>query len=285
LRPSSEIVPSAAAQPWLTSYLSVLGLEPQPPSLELLRKLTRAHVLRIPFENITSILRRASAGDADVAPLDRHSVLQSWAARRGGGVCFEVVDMVGALLDALGFEQHAVLATISFVGSHQANLVTLNGARYLIDAGNGAPFFEPVPILPDGTPVEVHHAGLSYRFRPDIDRPRDLIQERWVEAEWRPFCTYPLEPASHAGRREAYRRHHTRGQSWVVDNLTLIRSTETDVWSLRDDRVTHYTDDGKQTFEVGSGAEYERLVAETFGLPEAPIGRALKAIGPQWLIT
>jgi N-hydroxyarylamine O-acetyltransferase len=269
---------SAAAQPWVTAYLSVLGLEPQPPSLDFLRKLTRAHVLRIPFENITSILRRASAGEADVAPLDRHSVLQSWATRRGGGVCFEVVDMVGALLDALGFEQHAVLATISFVGSHQANLVTLNGARYLVDAGNGAPFFEPIPILPDGTPIEVHHAGLSYRFRPSEGRAGSLVQERWVEAQWRPFCTYPLAPAAEAGRKEAYRRHHTRGQSWVVDSLTLIRSTETEVWSLRDDRVTHYTAEGKQTFELGADVEYERMVAETFDLPAAPVADALKAL-------
>ena len=327
LRPSTELAtPTASAQQsWLTAYLGVLGLEPRPPTLEFLRTLTRAHIMRIPFENITSILRRASAGDADVAPLDRQAELHSWSARQGGGVCFEVVDMVGALLDGLGFRQHPVLATISFFGSHQANLVTVDGAQYLVDAGNGAPFFDPVPILPDGAPVEVHHVGLSYRFRPETDgaaipvqshsteaqassrveassagddaqaagaeagragakassaedRPQKLIQERRIDGEWRPFCTYALSPATEAGRVEAYRRHHTRGQSWVVDNLTLIRCTETDVWSLRDSRVTHYTADGKQTFELSSRAEFERIIAETFGLPSAPIGEALEAL-------
>ncbi|MBV8713644.1 MAG: arylamine N-acetyltransferase [Chloroflexi bacterium] len=367
LRPSTELAtPTASAQQsWLTAYLRVLGLEPRPPTLDFLRTLTRAHIMRIPFENITSILRRASAGDADVAPLDRQAELHSWSARQGGGVCFEVVDMVGALLDGLGFRQHPVLATISFFGSHQANLVTVDGAQYLVDAGNGAPFFDPVPILPDGAPVEVHHVGLSYRFRPETDgaaipvhsteaqasspveassagdhaqmagaeagragaeasragasasragasasragveagragasasragakagragakassaedRPQKLIQERRIDGEWRPFCTYALSPATEAGRVEAYRRHHTRGQSWVVDNLTLIRCTDTDVSSLRDNRVTHYTADGKQTFELSSRAEFERIIAETFGLPSAPIGEALEAL-------
>jgi arylamine N-acetyltransferase len=279
LQTSERTAAAASAQSWHTSYLNVLGLEPEPPTLGFLRRLTRAHVLRIPFENLTSILRRAAAGQLEVPPLNRETELQSWAAQRGGGVCFEVVDMLGALLDALGFVQYPVLATISFAGSHQANLVTVSGAQYLVDAGNGAPLFEPIAVQDDGPALEVHHVGLSYRFRPSPEQPGALVQERFIEGEWRLFCTYDLSPATEVGRADAYRRHHTRGQSWVVDNLTLVRCTETAVWSLRDDRVTHYTDGGKETFAVASPAEYQRLVSEVFGLPNAPVSDALGALG------
>lgn len=268
------------SEAWRREYLEVLGLTSEPPSLDYLRKLTRAHVLQIPFENISSILRRAAVKDGPVPALDRQTALRAWAARGGGGVCFEVVDMLGALLAGLGFRTHSVLATISFVGSHQANLVELDGARYLVDAGNGAPFFEPIPLAADGGEVEVSFAGLAYRFRPAAGRSDAWIQDRLIESEWKPFCTYDLAPASAAGRAEAFQRHHQRGQSWVVDNLTIVRCTDSDVWALRDDRVTHFGPAGKETFSLSSAGELARVVGETFGLPAAPLDAALAALQP-----
>jgi arylamine N-acetyltransferase len=272
----TSVTPVSAA--WVDSYLKLLGLEREAPGLEYLRKLNRAHVLRVPFENITSILRRAAAGDAPVPALDRDAALQAWTERRGGGVCFEVVDMLGALLSALGFRTHSVLATISFAGSHQANLVELDGERYMVDAGNGAPFFEPIPV---SRPLVISRAGLSYRFRPVEDGSDRVVQDRLIEGEWKPFCTYDLGPGSEAGRADAFQRHHLRGGSWVVDNLTVVRSTETDVWSLRDDRLTHFSEaDGKSIVSISSPDQLRQVVAETFGLPAAPLLAALAALDP-----
>jgi arylamine N-acetyltransferase len=263
---------------WLDAYVSMLGLQREPPSLEFLRTLTRAHVSRVPFENVTSILRRAEAGDGHVPPLDRETELRSWINRRGGGVCFEVVDMVGALLEGLGFKTHPVLAKISFAGSHQANLVEFDGgAQYLVDAGNGAPFFEPIAIAAN-EPSEFSHAGLAYRFRAAEEPPGQFIQDRLIDGEWQPFCTYDLAPATDVGRAEAYRRHHTRGHSWVVDNLTLVRPTEDAVWALRDDRLTHHTTRGKTVTSLNAPADYARAAAELFEMPAAPMDAALAAV-------
>jgi N-hydroxyarylamine O-acetyltransferase len=272
-------LPLSPRQTWLDAYLAFLGLQHEPPTLDFLRKLNRAHVSRVPFENVTSILRRAQAGETRVPPLDRQAELQAWIGRRGGGVCFEVVDMLGALLEGLGFKTHSVLATISFAGSHQANVVELaGGARYLVDAGNGAPFFEPIPISDDTRAVEVSHAGLAYRFRAAEDRPDHLVQDRWIDGAWKPFCTYDLAPASDAGRAEAYRRHHIRGQSWVVDNLTLVRPTDDSVWALRDDRLTHHSARGKTVTSLTAPADYARAAADLFDVPAAPVDAALAAL-------
>jgi N-hydroxyarylamine O-acetyltransferase len=273
LSPSDIVAPPPAA--WVDTYLKLLGLQREPPTLEHLRKLNRAHVMRVPFENISSIVRRAAAGGRPVPPVDREAELQAWADHRGGGVCFEVVDMLDELLSGLGYKTHVVLATISFVGSHQANLVELGGARYLVDAGNGAPFFEP--ILLSELPVELGHVGLRYRFRGG-ESPDTWIQDRRIGSAWRPFCTYDLSPASDADRAEAYRRHHTPGQSWVVDTLTLVRSTASVVWALRDNRLTHHTAGGKTISKVDSAAECQRVVAEIFELPSAPTAQALAAL-------
>jgi arylamine N-acetyltransferase len=265
------------SQTWIDDYLELLGLDREPTTLAYLKRLTRAHLARVPFENITSILRRAAAGTAAVPPLDRDVELHSWRERRGGGLCFEVTDMFGTLLSSLGFQTEPVIAVISFPGSHQSLLVHIDGRRYLVDAGNGAPFFEAVPVSDGDPPFEFGHAGLSYRFR--ADGAEAWIQDRLIEGKWQPFCTYLLAPADDAAREAAYQRHHTLGQSWVVDVLTLIRCGESAVWTLRDTTLTRFTADGKSVSACNSIADYRRAVAEVFELPNAPIERALEVLG------
>jgi arylamine N-acetyltransferase len=258
----------------MRSYLDLLQVEPAPPGLSALSRLTRAHVQRVPFENITSVLRRAAHGDGPVAALDSEAILEAWCARRGGGVCFEVAAMVDRLLRELGYTTHPVLAQITFPGSHQANLVELDGQRYLVDVGNGAPFPEPVAL--DGS-VEVRQAGLSYRFRPH-DAPDTWVQDRWVDGAWAQFSVYTLTPPDPAVREAAYQRHHTPGQSWVVDNLVLTCSGEDEVWSLRDTDLRHFTPAGKTLEHITEPAEYAHLAADVFGLPGLPIDRARAAL-------
>jgi N-hydroxyarylamine O-acetyltransferase len=277
----SSLADVAANADWVNRYLALLGLDRELPSLAYLHRLTASHLSRVPFENVTSILRRAQAGRGPVPALDRQDELQAWTERRGGGLCFEVADMFGTLLWALGFRAQPVLATISFVGSHQALRVDLDGSRYLVDAGNGAPFFEPIPLADSRAPVEVSVAGLSYRFRPlppAAEQSEALIQDRLIDGAWRPFCTYDLTSASESARELAFQRHHIRGQSWVVDNLTLIRCIDGEVWSLRDDRLTHYTAAGKQTETLVADAAYCQAAAQHFNLPAAPIEQALAAL-------
>src|SRR4029453_2792098 len=105
---------------WAHRYRASLGREDGPPTQAGLRAITAAHVQRVPFENITSILRRRDAGDRPGPPLDLDEMLDAWTERRGGGVCFEVVAMVERLLSELGYRAHAVLGQISFPGSHMA---------------------------------------------------------------------------------------------------------------------------------------------------------------------
>jgi arylamine N-acetyltransferase len=264
---------------WQSQYLELLGLQREEPTLDYLKRLTRAHLSRVPFENITSILRRGAAAEAAVPPLDQVTELQAWRDCRGGGLCFEVTNMFGTLLAGLGFRTHAVLANISFVGSHQAVEVDVDGVRYLVDAGNGAPFFDPIPISANA--VEVAHVGLAYRFRPANDQSNALIQDRLIDSTWQPFCTYDLAPASVSAREAAYQRHHVRGQSWVVDNVTLVRCSETEVWSLRDDRLNHFSSSGKSTSTIGTLSEYREVIGGIFGLPGAPLEQAQATLGLQ----
>ena len=253
-------------------YLAVLGLKPAPPDLEFLRQVVRAHVERIQFENISSILRRAAWPTGPVPPLDRDSLLDRWVDGRGGGVCFELADMCGMLLRGLGYAADTVLGVVTFPGSHQAVVVTLDGVRYLVDVGNGAPFFEPIPL--DGV-REVHRSGLKFRVHASADAGKDVwIQDRWQGTGWRQFCRYDPRPADESARAAAYQRHHVRGASWVVDYPRLIRCTPDAVLQWVPHELTRYTAQGK-AIEPLSSIEAIRTI---FELPTLPLREALVAL-------
>lgn len=258
---------------WAARYLALLGVERAAPTLDGLARLVRAQVLRVPFENTASILRRQAAGVGPVAPLDADALLAAWEAGSAGGVCFEHTEALGRLLRALGYEVTPVAGEISFPGSHQALLVTLGGARYLVDAGNGAPFLEPIPL---DRPLELRRAGLAYRFRADPEIPGAWLQERGLEAGWTRFCRYWLRPQAPADRAEAYQRHHRAGETWVTAAVVLVRSGEEEVLAFRDGELTRHTAGGKSTERLADLSDWERLPAR-FGVPALPLLAAARA--------
>jgi len=258
---------------WAARYLGLLHLERREPSLAALTEITRAHVEKVPFESISSILRRSETPHGPVPPLDSEQILETWIARRGGGVCFEVTLMLDRLLRALGYSTFPVLARIGFPGSHQANLVELDGRHYLVDAGNGAPFSEPIPLEQT---VEIRRAGLAYRFRPTAATV--TWQDRFIDGNWQPFAEYTLTRADERTQETAYQLHHTIGRSWVVDNLVLVRCTDDHVWSLRDAELRQFTRDGKMVRQLADASEYRAVAADMFGVPALPIDAARAAL-------
>ncbi|HEY7295522.1 MAG TPA: arylamine N-acetyltransferase, partial [Dehalococcoidia bacterium] len=214
--PSDSTTPSAE---WIDRYLRLLGIPHEAPSPAALTRLTQAHLRTVPFENTTALLRRRANLGRPVPPPDPEALLTSWERGRGGGVCFDITMMVGRLLSGLGYRARPVMGTISFAGSHQCVQVALADERFLVDVGNGAPFFDPIPLRGE---TEVRVGGLAYRFRPG-DEPQSWWQDRGLDAGWTPFCRYDIGPPDLAVRESAYQRHHTPGTSWVVDSLTLVR--------------------------------------------------------------
>jgi arylamine N-acetyltransferase len=262
-------------------YLALLDIPREAPSISALGRLIRAHIATVPFENVASILRRRDhPGDGPVPPLDLDAMLATWEARANGGVCFDITAMLLRLLTDLGYPAAPVLARIGdpgpgfWLGRHQALLVTVGGDRFLVDAGNGSPFYDPIPL--DGV-TEFRLAGLGFRFRAD-EQPGVWTQDRLIDGAWAPFCRYDLQPADDASRDAAYQNHHRVTESWVASSLFLIHCGDLAVHVVRDDQVTRYGPDGKQAWQLASDAEAEQLAEDVFKLPGLRIAEARQAL-------
>jgi N-hydroxyarylamine O-acetyltransferase len=95
----------------VSAYLRRLGLDcaPQPPSAAWLDRLHRAHVARVPYENVTIQLGRPHGIDAGAAVA---RVLGG-----AGGYCYQLNGAFGALLSALGFDVRRHVAGVEVAAS------------------------------------------------------------------------------------------------------------------------------------------------------------------------
>ncbi|NDW45213.1 arylamine N-acetyltransferase [Ruegeria sp. PrR005] len=173
----------------LPAYLSRIRLAPVPVTAAGLHQLQQAQLRAIPFENIDPFLGRTP----DLAP--RALAAKLLHAGRGG-YCFELNALFGAALRACGFETRRLLARVrngrptAGSRSHVALMVTLDGRRYLADAGFGGPG-PLVPLLIDTDAAQSAPNG-TYRFRTDPVTGERLLQRDTPEG---PFILYGFDEA------------------------------------------------------------------------------------------
>ena len=257
---------------WKMSYLRLLAVPAESPSLEQLTNLIDAQFRTVSFENVTSLTRRFETGAGPVPEIDLDQLLSNWHAKTGGGVCYEIVTMFHQLLLNLGYDARLILAQISFPDGHQALIVTLDGADWLVDVGTGSPVFRPITFTGDDA---IACAGVQFRFRADETDPRYWLQERLIDGEWKRSCRYDLEPPSEERRTAAYQLHHTFGKSWVVDTLRMACWRNNIGFSITGNHLTILRETGKHFVSLDSPEQYREIVSrpDAFNVPGLPLDR------------
>lgn len=156
--------------PDLNAYLERIGIESaKDPTPEFLDELIYAHQHTVPFDNL-DVYEHGLVPSLGIADLYDKIVV-----RKRGGYCFELNALFGALLKALGFSVQPCMARVLLrpvpypLISHRANIVKIDGKRYLADVGFGGPQPTFAPLIEDGaTRTEdghtftLHRAGHSW---------------------------------------------------------------------------------------------------------------------------
>ncbi len=126
------------------SYLAHIDVPEAAPSLDYLAALQHAHLLRVPFENL-SVIR------GEPILLSEEQLVEKIVGRGRGGFCFELNGAFFALLEALGFAIARIGAGVKIDDGftpdldHMALIVILD-QLYLVDVGFGDSARQPLPL-------------------------------------------------------------------------------------------------------------------------------------------
>ncbi|WP_051837157.1 arylamine N-acetyltransferase family protein [Streptomyces sp. NRRL WC-3742] len=254
-------------------YLAVLGVDrPKAPDAEALSALHRAHVERVPYENLDIHLGRPT-GIGAAECVDR-------IVRGRGGYCFHLNGAFAALLTALGYEvtlhRAGVQGTLAdppnVGGEHLGLTVRLDGERWLVDVALAGGLYEPVPLREGPyvqapftvalAPSEVAPGG--WRFLHDGRAPFTAID----------FAPQPVELASFAEKHEHL---STSPESGFVRVLTAQLRDAKGLFVLRSRLLRRIDAAGTEERIIDSPEEFEDVLAEVFRIDLtdiAPAGRS-----------
>lgn len=125
-------------------YLRILGIQGTPSGLPGLRALVRAHVTRVPFENVSKLLLFGREGTGRALSLQEF--LDGIEYRDLGGTCYSSNPFLADLLRGLGYDVDLLGADMSRPDVHTSIRVRLAGLEYHVDVGYAAPFYEPIRL-------------------------------------------------------------------------------------------------------------------------------------------
>jgi arylamine N-acetyltransferase len=228
-----------------------------------LAAIQRAHVTRVPYENV-DLYRRRPPGIDPLASVER--IL---AGR--GGYCYHLNGALAALLDWLGVD---VTRHVSGVQGSAASAApgpnanhlgvtarTPDGAEWLVDAGLGDGPLEPLPLA-----FGAHEqGGFTYSLGPSAFDPDGWRLEHdprgaFVGAD---FARAPAETAQFL---EMHRELSTSPTSGFVRVCTILRRTTGGVEILRGCVRSTITPEGRVDVDVDAGDAWWEIVIDDFGL-------------------
>ncbi len=238
-------------------YLERIAVDgPVPPTLETLRRVHRAHLLAVPFENLS--VRR---GEPIV--LDEQRLFEKVVVRRRGGFCYELNGLFAALLEARGFRVARLAGRVGVNGipfDHMALQVDLD-QPWLADVGFGDSFLLPLRL--HAREAQEGGCGRRYRLDPDGD---GLLLLREDPDGWQRQFQFTLDPWPLFAFEEGCRYHPTSPKSSFTQKTVVSRATASGRITLSERRLI-VTSDGRRTErELQDDHEVARALAERFGI-------------------
>ena len=233
------------------------------PNAETLRQLQLAHLLTVPFENL-------SIHYGEPIVLDDEALFQKIVVRKRGGFCYEDNGLFAALLRGLGFKVSMLAAGVANAAGefgppfdHMALLVELD-QRWLVDVGFGESFLEPLLLDEPGEQVQGDRA-----FR--IDRKGDnLVLLKNDGEDWQPQYRFTLQPYTYPDYAEMCRYHQTSPDSHFTKARICSLATDNGRITLSDMRLITTTGIGskavKEEKTLPGETEYARVLRDQFGI-------------------
>jgi N-hydroxyarylamine O-acetyltransferase len=231
------------------------------PTAETLRDLQVAHLLAVPFENL-------SIHSKQPIILEDNALFAKIIEHRRGGFCYEVNGLFAALLRALGFKVEMLSAEVANAEGgfglnfdHMTLMVSLDNRR-VADVGFGDSFIEPLLLDERG---EQKQGRRAYKIVPDNDYL--ILMQRENEDEWKVQYRFTLKPYEYADYSEMCCYHQTSPQSHFTQRRICSRATEEGRITLSEMRfITTSKNGGRQERILTNQTEYDAVLRDHFGI-------------------
>lgn len=241
-------------------YLDRLGVTGHGhPSVEGLFALQRAHLERVPYENVGIQLGRPPG-------IEPRLSVRRFAAGQGG-YCFHLNGAFAALLEALGYDVTRHVGGVhgdpegrGADGNHLALTVRVGGGTYFVDAGLGDGPHEPLPLRA-GT---YRQGPFTYRLEPSGTEPGNWVFHHYPGG---PFALmeFRTEPATTADFADRHRQLSTEPGTMYTKTLLMVRRDAGGADMLHG-RVLVRTDAaGRSERELSDADEWFSVIEGVFG--------------------
>lgn len=265
---------------WALQYLNFLGLEPEQPSIPYLESICRAHLSRLPFENISKLIyyRDQHVNGFLIPPIEKH--VANIQQHNYGGTCYNINSQTLLLLQALDFSGFHVR-----LGEHHLGIIIRSPEEQnlllYVDFGAAAPLFKPVPFQVD--PKNSSCFGIDeIKILPDPDQPDHYRFTRFrrgeqLNNEWIFNPNHPVEftdladVIKAANEPGAYFMKELRCQLWQLERehyLSLINNTF----------IIRTSDNQEKKLQLNSISEIEEVLSKEFLLPHLPVREAIEVL-------
>ena len=238
------------------------------PTAETLRQLQVAHLLAVPFENLS-----IHANEPIV--LEDEALFTKIVENRRGGFCYEANGLFSALLRALGFDVAMLSAEVANEKGefgpqfdHMALLVSPPGAlqqRWLVDVGFGDSFLEPLLLDDRGEQLQGSRA-----FRILSDGPNLILQRRDEGADWKTQYRFTLQTYTYADYAAMCHYHQTSPESHFTKARLCSRATAEGRITLSAMRLITTSKSGvdqvRNERTLTSEEEYAAILRDEFGI-------------------
>ena len=245
----------------IAAYSARIGVRgPLPATFATLRRLHRAHLLAVPFENLDIHLGRPIV-------LEEERLFEKIVTRGRGGFCYEQNGLFAAVLRTLGFEVDLLEARVAAKTwgqgrpwDHLVLLVTLE-QRWLVDVGFGESFREP--LLMDEAGAQERPEGA---WRVEHDGCEGVLSSRSAAGDWQIEHRFRLKPRQLQDFTPGCEYHQSSPDSHFTQQRVCSLATPTGRVTLGDRRLIVTENGERQEQDLEDEAEYRRLLLERFGI-------------------
>ncbi|MBT8386251.1 MAG: arylamine N-acetyltransferase [Ignavibacteria bacterium] len=250
-------------------YLNLLGVEAANTSFNFLCELVKAHLIKVPFENISKLLFKKQG--MNYIP-DLSTFLEGIEKHNFGGTCYSNNYYFYLLLNHLGFNVKLCGADMKNPDVHIISMVNIDGEEYIVDGGYAAPFLKPLPRNLE-TGYIINNGNEKYIVNPMDENGRTKV-EQYINNELRHWYKANPQPRKVDEFQKVIEDSY-EDDSTFMNALRITRFSENGSLILNNLQLIKIIGSESVTVNV-SRKKIPLLANEQFGMPENLVSEAIE---------